>query len=277
MDQATLEATLAGLHLPAIRYFQIIGSTNDEAWNWVGAGAPNQALVIADEQTAGRGRAQRRWITIPGAGLAFSLVLLSPPLDPTFIPRLTGLGAVAIQKALIKKYGLPAEIKWPNDILVNARKVAGVLVDAHWNGDTLIGAIVGIGINIAPESISEVNLPAIGLNFPATCLEDELGRPIERQELLHDTVDELLTLLPSLSHPQFMEEWEAGLAFRGQWVELIYGLPTPSTQAGSAQAIPEVGKVIGLTQDGSLKLLTNSGKIVTAAVGELQLRPAPAG
>ena len=180
MDQPTLEATLADLNLPAIRYFQSIGSTNDEAWNWIEDGAPNQALVIADEQTAGRGRAHRRWITVPGAGLAFSLVLLSPPLDPPFIPRLTGLGAVAIQKALIKKYALPAEIKWPNDILVNARKVAGVLVEAHWSGDTLIGAIVGIGINIAPESVSEVNLPATGLNFPATCLENELGRPIDR-------------------------------------------------------------------------------------------------
>jgi BirA family transcriptional regulator, biotin operon repressor / biotin---[acetyl-CoA-carboxylase] ligase len=277
MDQPSLEATLADLNLPAIRYYESIGSTNDEAWKWIEAGAPNQALVIANEQTAGRGRAQRRWITVPGAGLAFSLILLSPPLDPFFIPRLTGLGAVAIQKSLIKKYAIPAEIKWPNDILVNARKVAGVLVEAHWDGETLIGVIVGIGINIAPESVSEDNLPAIGLNFPATCLENELGRPIGRQALLHATVDELLTILPSLSLPKFMDEWEAGLAFRGQWVELSYGLSTSSTQAGSAQAIAAAGKVIGLTQDGSLKLLTSSGKIVTAAVGELQLKPAPAG
>jgi biotin-(acetyl-CoA carboxylase) ligase len=115
------------------------------------------------------------------------------------------------------------------------------------------------------------------LNFPATCLENELGRPIGRQELLYAIVDEMLTILPWLSLPQFVDEWEAGLAFRGQWVELSSGLSTPSTQAGSAQAITEVGKVIGLTQDGSLKLLTSSGKIVTAAVGELQLKPAPAG
>jgi len=277
MDQPTLEATLADLNLPAIRYFQSIGSTNDEAWNWIEDGAPNQALVIADEQTAGHGRAHRRWITVPGAGLAFSLVLLSPPLEPLFIPRLTGLGAVAIQKALLKKYGLPAETKWPNDILVNAKKLAGVLVEAHWSGETLVGIIVGIGINIAPESVSEVNLPVMGLNFPATCLENEFGRPIDRLELLHTTINEMLTILPMLSLPQFIDEWEAGLAFRGQWVELSSGLSASSTQERSAQAIAEVGKVIGLTQDGSLKLLTNSGKIVTAAVGELQLRPAPAG
>jgi BirA family biotin operon repressor/biotin-[acetyl-CoA-carboxylase] ligase len=277
MDQPNLEATLADLNLPAIRYFECIGSTNDAAWKWIEDGAPDQALVIADGQTAGRGRAQRRWITVPGAGLAFSLILLSPPLDPPFIPRLIGLGAIAVQQALIKKYGLPAEIKWPNDILVNAKKVAGVLVEAHWSGETLIGVIVGIGINIAPESVSEDNLPATGLNFPASCLERELGKPIDRHELLHATIDELLTRLPSLSLPKFMEEWEAGLAFRGQWVELSYGMSTRSTQAVSAQAIIAAGKVLGLTQDGSLKLLTSSGTIVTAAVGELQLKPAPVG
>ncbi len=277
MDQPSLEATLADLNLPAIRYFQSIGSTNDEAWNWIGAGAPNQALVVADEQTAGRGRVHRRWTTVPGAGLAFSLVLLSPPLDPVFIPRLTGLGAVAIQKALIKEYALPAEIKWPNDILVKSRKVAGVLVEAHWSGETLVGVIVGIGINIAPESVSEVNLPALGLNFPATCLENEYGRSIDRLELLHNIMGELLTRLPMISLPQFIDEWETGLAFRGQWVELSSGLSPLSTQARSARSIPVVGKVIGLTQAGSLKLLTSSGKIVTTAEGELRLRPAPAG
>jgi BirA family biotin operon repressor/biotin-[acetyl-CoA-carboxylase] ligase len=277
MDQRTIEVTLADLNLPAIRYFESIGSTNEEAWKWIEDGAPNQALVIADGQTAGRGRAQRHWITVPGAGLAFSLILLSPPLDPPFIPRLIGLGAIAIQQALIKKYRLPAEIKWPNDILVNARKVAGVLVEAYWSGETLIGVIVGIGINIAPESVSEDHLPAIGLNFPATCLENELGRPIDRQEILHATIDEFITRLPLLSLPQFMDEWEASLAFKGQWVELLSGMSQPPTLAESAQAITAMGKVIGLTQDGSLKLLTSSGKIVTAAVGEIQLKPAPAG
>jgi hypothetical protein len=80
-----------------------------------------------------------------------------------------------------------------------------------------------------------------------------------------------------ISLPQFIDEWETGLAFRGQWVELSSGLSPLSTQARSVQAIQVVGKVIGLTQDGSLKLLTSSGKIVTTAEGELRLRPAPAG
>jgi BirA family biotin operon repressor/biotin-[acetyl-CoA-carboxylase] ligase len=95
------------------------------------AGTQHLALVLADEQTAGRGRSGRRWATPPGAGLAFSLVLLSPPMEPNLLSRLTGLGAVAIQRALESKLGLHAQVKWPNDVLIEGSKVAGVLVEAH--------------------------------------------------------------------------------------------------------------------------------------------------
>ncbi len=273
MDQPTLESTLADINLPAIRFFPSLDSTNDEAWRWVDAGAPDCALVIADEQTAGRGRLQRRWVTAQGSALAFSLVLLSPPLAPQLVPRLNGLGALATCNVLRMKYELPAQIKWPNDILLYARKAAGILVEARWDGENLKAAVIGIGINIAPESISPVSLPAEGLNFPATCVEGVLGHPVERLELLHAVLVEFFTWLPQLSTPSFIHRWEACLAYLDQWVELSVEYADQSPQREPVFPPAQVGKVIGLTPDGSLKLLTPTGKLVTAQVGEIRLKP----
>jgi BirA family biotin operon repressor/biotin-[acetyl-CoA-carboxylase] ligase len=279
MDQSSLESTLADLRFSAIRYFPSIGSTNDEALRWIAAGASDRALVVSDEQTAGRGRFHRRWVTAPGAALAFSLVLFSPPLNSQLFPRITGLGALAVHSALKQEYSLPVLIKWPNDVLIAHRKVAGVLIEAQWSGEILSAVVIGIGINIAPESVSEAHLPSADLNFPVTSVEIELGHGINRLELLHTILQELLSWLPRLSLPDFIAEWEANLAFRNQWVELSAGISgesePPLFQAGDASANTEVGKLVGLTPDGTLKLLTRSGKLVTAPVGEIHLRPVP--
>lgn len=277
MDQPSLVSALADLNLPAIHFFPSIGSTNDEAWRWIDAGAPHRALVIADEQTAGRGRFQRHWVTTAGSGLAFSLILLSPPLNPQLANRLIGLSALAVCHTLQVKYSLPAQIKWPNDILLNQRKVAGMLVEARWNGEILKAAIIGIGINIAPESVNPVNLPPEGLNFPATCIENALGHPVDRMELLHAILKELFSWFPRLSSQGFIHKWEDSLAYQDQWVELSVVNTAQSSDQEVAPPPIQVGKVIGLTADGSLKLLTKSGKLVTAQVGEIHLRPAPAG
>ncbi len=277
MDQDSLESTLADLYLPAIRFYRCIGSTNDEASKWINAGAPDRALIVADEQTAGRGRFNRRWVTTPGAGLAFSLILLSPPIDQKQYSRLSGLGAVSVREALHRKYDLPAQIKWPNDILLGQKKVGGVLVEVTWSGKTLRAVVIGIGINIAPESVSAVNLQSAGLNFPATCIENELGYQINRLELLHAILQEFISWLPRLSSPDFLLAWESNLAFRGQWVELSYGDTTAHTQNGTSFTPPEVGKVIGLTQDGSIILTTKTGELVEVAVGEIHLHPSVIG
>jgi len=273
MDQQSIESSLADLHLPAIRFYYRIGSTNDEAGKWIGSGAQDLALIIADEQTAGRGRAQRRWISTPGACLAFSLILLSPPFDAQLLSRLSGLASVAVRDAVQRNYDLPVQIKWPNDILIDQKKAGGVLVEAQWSGETLKGVIIGIGINIAPESVSAVNLPPAGVNFPATCVESELGHPVDRLELLHAILQEILTWLPRLSLPDFIDEWESSLAFCNQWVELSAGDIPARPQPGNDIALQEVGKVIGLSQNGALKIITRTGKLVTVSVGEVHLRP----
>lgn len=277
MDQQSLESNLADLQLSAIRFYQSIGSTNDEAGNWIEVGAPDLSLVIADEQTAGRGRSNRRWISAPGASLTFSLILRSPPFNAQFLSRLPGLGAVAVQNALHKKFSIPAQIKWPNDILIDQMKVCGVLVEVRWHGESPEGIIIGIGINIAPESISSINLPTAGLNFPVTCIESVLGHPVDRLELLHAILQEILFWLPRLSSPEFILAWESTLAFLGQWVEIFTGETSAHSIHGNVPPDPKVGKVIGLSQDGSLRLSTPTGEFVTVSIGEVHLRPGGVG
>jgi BirA family biotin operon repressor/biotin-[acetyl-CoA-carboxylase] ligase len=274
MDQLSLDAVLADLHLPAVRFFNSIDSTNDEAWRWVRNGAPHAALVIADQQTAGRGRMKRQWLTVAGAGLAFSLILHSPPLEPRSVPRLNGLGALAACQALASQYSLPAQVKWPNDILLQQRKAGGVLVETWWNGDLLQTAVIGIGINIAPQSLEPHLLPPAGLRMPAISVESVLGKPVDRLILLHAILERFFAWLSRLSSPGFIHLWENHLAYRDQWVELTYeaqpagSLPTPGAPR------PALGKVIGLNSDGALKLLTESGKIMLAHAGEVHLRSA---
>lgn len=273
MDQPGLEATLADLNLPAIRFFESIGSTNDEAWRWLDDGAPHRALVVADAQTSGRGRFNRQWVSVAKSSLAFSILLLFPPLDQHYFHRLIGLGALAVCKALQNTYHLPAQIKWPNDILLNQSKVAGILVETRWQGEQLMAAVIGIGINIAPPSIDPDNLSPEGLIFPATCVENELGDEVERVELLHIVLNTLCNLLPELSSMSIMNMWENNLAFLNQWVELSYDRTSHISEVNGFSPMAQVGKVMGLEADGSLKLKVKSGVILKVPVGEIHINP----
>jgi BirA family biotin operon repressor/biotin-[acetyl-CoA-carboxylase] ligase len=277
MDQPSLESALADLPISGIRFFSTIDSTNDEAWRWIDHGATHAALVIADEQTAGRGRYQRHWVTVAGSALAFSLVLSSPQLEAQHIQRLTGLGALAVCQALYGLYGLPAEIKWPNDILCRERKVGGILAETRWQGEAVEAAVMGIGINIASVSISPQYLPVEGLNFPVTCVEAELGHPVERLELLHGILEQVFRWYRQLASPEFLSAWEDKLAYRNQWVELTMVNPSPSTQAQVEPSAEYIGKVLGLDSDGALKLRSQSGRLFTVQVGEVQIKPQPPG
>ena len=192
MNQTQLETTLADLSLGGVRYFDSTGSTNDEAAHWAAQGAPDLALVVADEQTTGRGRAGRHWYTPRGSALAFSVVVYPTLEDSGSVSRMTALGALAVCDALKNRYHLPAKIKWPNDVLVGEKKVAGVLVEAQWTGDRLGSLILGIGINVAPASIADALAHESVLRFPATCVESALGYSLDRTELLYAVITGIL-------------------------------------------------------------------------------------
>lgn len=277
MDQTRLLKALADLPLGAVRSFESVGSTNDEAALWAAQGAPDLALVVADEQTAGRGRQGRAWVTVRGASLALSLVMYPTEKSAYILPRLTALGALAVRDALQKYYGLLAQIKWPNDVLVQRRKVAGVLAEAQWMGDQLGALILGIGINIAAASVGTALRNQDELRFPATYIEGILERPVDRLQLLHDVIAELIRWRPRLASPEFLQVWEASLAFRGERVQVITGQSVgkdglPAGLEGHPPTVVE-GLIIGLAPDGSLKLRIRSGEVVAVRAGEVRIRP----
>jgi BirA family biotin operon repressor/biotin-[acetyl-CoA-carboxylase] ligase len=259
MEHQVILKSLADLPLGPVRYFDSLGSTNEEAARWAEQGAPDLALVVADEQTQGRGRSGRQWFTPSGSALAFSLVLRFANWDQTgrLIARLTALGALAVSDALHLDYGLPAQIKWPNDVLIGRRKVAGVLTEAFWQGEQLNAVVLGIGVNVAAKAVPS----ARDLIYPATSVEGEAGHGINRLELLKAILGHLLKRKASLDSAQFLEDWENRLAFRGEWVRVL------------DQGKTIDGQVLRLNEDGSLRLLIHDGQEISVYTGDLHLRP----
>jgi BirA family biotin operon repressor/biotin-[acetyl-CoA-carboxylase] ligase len=255
IDERSLRNGLIGLPLGDLRFFVQTGSTNDLALVWAAEGAADLSLVCAEEQTAGRGRGDHRWFTPAGTALAFSLVLRPMLGEEQSIQLFSGLGSLAVCEAL-ELHGLKPEIKWPNDVLLNGSKVCGVLAEAVWLGDKTDCVILGIGVNIDLASVP----PPDQLLYPATCVEAELHIPVDRMLLLREILTSLLTWRDLLTGEAFLTTWQNHLAFRSLQVEIwADGLPV------------RTGKVEGLEQDGSLRLLTNTGQTFTVHFGEVHL------
>ncbi len=254
-----MKKRLRSLPIPEIRYFSEIGSTNDEALEWVARGAPDGALVIADSQSAGRGRFARRWVTRPGSALAFSLVLLPSVKEQAQLNLFSPLGALAVHRAIEHCCLLQSRIKWPNDILLSNRKVCGILAEAAWMGERLQGVVIGIGVNVASHAINENDR----YMFPATTIETETGREVDREELLFFILEELFKIRPILGTQEFFTEWEQNMAFMNEMVRV--------EQEGQP---PVEGILVGIDSDGSLRLDSNEGKEIHVLVGDVHLRPA---
>lgn len=257
MDHQALQSLLSDLPLGSIDYFSILDSTNAQAQRWIETGAPHLSLVVADEQTAGRGRSGRSWFTPRGAAIAFSLVISPEKIVSAYLPHLTGLGALAICEVLHSKYDLQAKIKWPNDVLYDGKKLSGVLVEGDWQGEEICSVVLGIGINVAPRSIPPANKVA----FPATCVETALGSPIDRWVLMKEVLRVILCRLPGIDQAEFLQAWEDKLAYQGEIVQILH-----------EGAMPVTGRLLGLMRDGSLRLaLPNQGEMSFQA-GEIHLR-----
>jgi BirA family biotin operon repressor/biotin-[acetyl-CoA-carboxylase] ligase len=257
MNRTKIESELSSLPLSAFRYFDATGSTNDDALAWASQDAPDFSLVIADEQTSGRGRMDRKWFTPQGAALALSLILRPTNTERAHPSRTTGLLALSLAESLLQ-HGLVPQIKWPNDVLLGGRKVAGILVESSWMGERLDAMILGMGVNVLNAAIPPVDQ----LLFPATSIETELGHPIDRGGLLREILTSVLDWRPKLGTDSFLKAWEGYLAFRGQQV-----------QVEGRSGDPIIGELLGLEADGSLRLQNERGRSVTVRVGEVHLRP----
>jgi BirA family biotin operon repressor/biotin-[acetyl-CoA-carboxylase] ligase len=238
-----------------VQFYQTIGSTNVEALGLAEAGAAHGTLVIADSQTAGKGRGKRKWTTIPGTAIAFSLVIRPERLESDRWMRLFGWGAISVVRAL-KNLGLGAETKWPNDVLMAGKKVAGILINSTWIGETIDYSVIGIGINVTPDSV-----PA-EVDFPAISVVDLLGHSVSREELLISILGSLADLYEAINGSEFLDEWQSKLAYRNQRVVI-------EAPSGEIEGLLE-----GLSPKGELILSDDHGKELIVGYGELRLRPA---
>jgi BirA family transcriptional regulator, biotin operon repressor / biotin---[acetyl-CoA-carboxylase] ligase len=259
MNQNELKKTLSKIPLGDVKYFDSIGSTNNEALAWATSDAKDLSVVIADEQTAGRGRLDRKWFTPKGTALAFSLILHPTAEEKPHLTRMVGLAALAVVDALQTR-GLIAQIKWPNDVLLNGRKVAGILVESVWSGEEVDCLVIGIGMNILKGAVP----PNALLQFPATSLEESLGPDVEREEILHDILAGIIALRPHIGSDSFIASWEKALAFRGEQVQV---------EEGNGNQI--TGRLLGLEYDGSLRLSDEQSNSLTVRFGDVRLRPHP--
>src|SRR4030095_10485812 len=168
---------------PSIIRFDSLGSTNTEAASWAMQGAPEGLCVVAREQTAGRGRLDREWVSRKDAGLYLSIVL-RPSIPQRSLPLITLMASLAARDALIDSCDLYTDIKWQNDLLANCSKLSGILEEVLENS---IGraVIVGIGINLTNQSLSEE------LSAVATSVETATGKTPDSEQVLQAVIAKL--------------------------------------------------------------------------------------
>ena len=233
-------------------YYPTVTSTNEIAKEKAKQGALEGTVVIAGEQTAGKGRRQRIWFS-PKGSIALS-VILYPRLDS--LPSLIMLASLAVVRSIETVTSLKPRIKWPNDVLVNGRKVCGILVESEVRGSKVGYAVVGVGVNVNLEAS---NLPAM---LPgATSLSDELGRDVSLPGLVRRLLVEVEGLYLALeSGGSIYEGWRDSLVTLGKEV---------SVESDGSRYI---GIAESVARDGSLWLRHPDGGLSQIVAGDVSLR-----
>ncbi|MBN1661077.1 MAG: biotin--[acetyl-CoA-carboxylase] ligase [Anaerolineae bacterium] len=247
----------------SLAYLPEVTSTNDVARHLAVAGAADGTVVIADHQTAGRGRLERPWVAPPGSSLLLSLVL-RPPLAPHQAQRLTMACGLAVLDAVKGATGLELSLKWPNDVLAGENKVAGILTELDLRPGSpcrIDYAIVGIGINV---NLAAGELPA-ELIVPAASLSSLLGDRVPRLPLL-------VALLAAIEERYVAVR--AGRSPHDEWAQRLITLGRRVTVSGGGGAMEGVAE--GVEQDGALLLRLDDGRLERVLAGDVTLvRGAP--
>lgn len=198
----------------SIRHLAETGSTNDDILSAIEANEPESLVVVADRQLKGRGRQGRVWVTTPESSLAFSMLIKPNQAETSHLSRFSALAGLAVIEAVEQLAGVKAWLKWPNDVLINSKKICGVLTEAVWEGEALRGLAMGIGINLSPDSVPE--LP--DLIYPASSLESESGVKVVRASMLDAILSQIKNLRAELTTDSFIERCNRLLAFKGETV-----------------------------------------------------------
>lgn len=254
-------------HLATVRFGRDLtvlaktDSTQTEAEKRAREGAPEGTLIVAEEQTSGRGRQGRVWHSPPGRGVWMSTVL-RPEGPLTAVPQLTLLAAVAVCRAIRTVSGVEAGIKWPNDLLANGRKLCGILLEAVVEDGGIRHCVMGIGID---ANLEESDYPE-ELRDRVTSLQRESGIEVDRSALIASVMNEFETLYVLYAEEGFEP-------IRLLWESL-------SITLGREIAVRDLhgerrGYAHGLGKQGELMMLTENGSVVPVYSGDIELYPGP--
>jgi BirA family biotin operon repressor/biotin-[acetyl-CoA-carboxylase] ligase len=223
-----------------IHYFPEIGSTMDAARELAKKGEEEGTIVIAEAQTRGRGRLSREWLS-PEGGIYFTIIL-RPKISPAYAPRINLMAAIAVAATIRKLFGLKADLKWPNDVLIAGKKVCGILAEMDAEMDVVNFVNVGMGIN-ANNSVTR-------FKKTATSLKEALGREISRKEFLSALIGEIERRQPLLMEADFLKEWKRLSATLNKEVRVM---SMGEELTGQAIDIDATGALILKGKDGSLR------------------------
>jgi len=233
-------------------------STNSVAFRLAEEGAPEGTVVIADAQTAGKGRLGRIWLSPPGVNVYLSVVL-RPPITPLAACQLTFLSVVAVARAIEKCTPLTPQIKWPNDILISGKKVAGLLNEMNAETEKVNFVVLGIGVNL---NMRLAQLSEGVLRHPATSLLEEGGVEVERVPFIRTLLEELDEL-----YERFLREGEGPV--RAEWLARSrIGGRTVRVSCGEREF---TGVVQGVDQFGALLVELSDGTLETVLSGDVTL------
>jgi len=222
----------------SVRVVSSTGSTNADL---LARGGPEGQVLVAEEQTAGRGRAGRTWVSRPGASLTFSVLLRPgsvPPPARGWLPLLTG---VAVAAGVRSAAGVEARLKWPNDVMVGDRKLAGILAEQSADGDAVV---IGVGLNVATQ---ERELPVSPAGLPATSLLVE-GADVGREAVLAEILRSLerwylgFSADPDPVGSGLLAQYRAACATLGRQVRVE--LPAGRVLAGLAEGVDPSGRLL---------------------------------
>jgi BirA family biotin operon repressor/biotin-[acetyl-CoA-carboxylase] ligase len=235
-----------------ISCYPSLPSTNDVAKRRAIRGAKEGTVIVAEEQTAGRGRIKRRWLS-PRGSIALSMILY-PPL--AYLPSLIMVASLAVAAAVEQVTGLKAQLKWPNDVLIHGKKVCGILVESGVRGGKVDYAVIGIGVNV---NLKLSEYPEIA-TF-ATSLSQEMGRDVPRLKIVRSLLAQAEKLYLALADgDSVFRQWRDRLVTLGKEVQVSSG-------EASYQGIAE-----SVAADGSLLLRRPDGSLLKIVAGDVTLR-----
>jgi len=238
-----------------IYYYQDLDSTNRVAQELARQGAAEGTAVVAERQLCGRGRQGRTWHSPAGVGL-YSSLILRPALPPNQVQLLTLAVAVAVARSISAQTLLSPKIKWPNDILIREKKVAGILTEAEAVAERIAHVVVGVGINVN-HTAAELGRPLEAL---ATSLRLEVGRLVERSALAAKLLVELENWYERLKRGNsslILDEWRRHAATLGRRVRVFLG---QTTVEGTALDVTNEGALLVERRDGS-RMVVHAGDL----------------